>query len=250
MKNSPLPEAAHKVALEVAAATRMLVMEEILDYSGHISARVPGEDGFVIQRRTDSRSEVEPENLVFVGYDGKIRGGNGKPPSETVIHTTIFNHRPDVQSVLHCHMELAIAFTMMEGVTLVPMRARASRWRSGIPTHPDPSHIKLPEQGEALATTLGKHHAALMRAHGLVMAAESAQALVGDAVHFKENAMVQLTAMQAGAKPVPLTDAEIKQILAKEDRDQHVGKLWNYYVRKAAGQGVIPAQWSQPLLGK
>jgi hypothetical protein len=56
---------------------------------------------------------------------------------------------------------------MMEGVKLLPMRARASRWKSGIPIDPDPSHIKLPEQGRALARTLGPHHAVLMRAHGL-----------------------------------------------------------------------------------
>lgn len=250
MKNAPLPEAAKKVAAEVAAATRMLVMEEILDYSGHISTRVPGEDGFLIQRRTDSRAEVVPENLVFVGYDGKVKGGDGKPPSETVIHTAILNARPDVQAVLHCHMEISIAFTMMEGVTLLPMRARATRWRSGIPTHPDPSHIKNFDQGQELMQTLGKHHAALMRAHGMVLVAESTQALMIDAVHFKENAVAQMSAMQAGAKPVPLNDKEIQQILKMEDRDHHIGKLWNYYVRKAIASGELPAAWGPTLLGK
>src|SRR5215471_19241676 len=83
-------------------------------------------------------------------------------------------------------MALAIAFTMMEGVTLMPMRARASRWKSGIPTHLDPSHIKLAEQGRALTRTLGPHHAALMRAHGLVLVAESPRALFVDAVHFRD----------------------------------------------------------------
>lgn len=248
MKNTPLPEAAQKVAAEIAAVTRMLVMEEILDYSGHISVRVPGEDGFLIQRRTDSRAELDPENLLLVGYDGKVKAGNGKPPSETVIHTAILNARPDVQSVLHCHMEISIAFTMMEGVKLLPMRARATRWRSGIPTHPDPSHIKLAEQGAELVSTLGPHHAALMRAHGMVLVAESAPAMLIDAVHFKENAVAQMSAMQAGAKPVPLNDKEIQQILRMEDRDHHIGKLWNYYVRKAMAGGIVPVSWGGKLL--
>ena len=87
------------------------------------------------------------------------------------------------------------AFTMMEGVKLVPMRARASRWKSGIPTDPDPRHIKLKEQGQALAKTLGPHHAVLMRAHGLCLVAESSQALFVDAVHFKENATALMLAL-------------------------------------------------------
>src|SRR5262249_36906068 len=156
--------------------------------------------------------EVTPASMLVVSFDGTVLAGDGQPPSELPIHVEILKARTDVQSVLHAHMELAIAFTMMEGVTLMPMRARASRWKRGIPTHPDPSHIKLAEQGKALARTLGPHHAALLRAHGLVLVAESPQALFIDAIHFKENAAAQLQAMGAGARPLPLTEAEIEQI--------------------------------------
>ena len=128
------------------------------------------------------------------------------------------------------------------------MRARASRWKSGIPTDPDPSHIKYPEQGRALAKTLGPHHAVLMRAHGLTLVAESAQALFIDAVHFKENATAQMQALQAGAKPLPLTDAEIEQIEKMEMRDWHIKKLWNYYTRKGLAEGVLPREWKDALI--
>jgi L-ribulose-5-phosphate 4-epimerase len=232
-----------RLAAEVAAATRLLVMEGILDYSGHVSARVPGHDAFLIQVRDDSRAEVTPEGMLLVDFDGKVLEGKGKPPSETVIHTEILKARPDVQAVLHCHMELAIAFTMMEGVELKPMRARAVRWESGIPTHPDPSHIKLLDQGQALAKTLGPHHAALMRAHGLIIVAESVPAMLVDAVHFKENANAQMQVLQAGAKPLPLAPAEMVQINRHEMREAHIGKLWNYYVRKGISAGVLPADW-------
>src|SRR5437764_902765 len=198
--------AADKVVLENAAVTRLLEAEGILDYSGHVSTRVSGRDAFVIQIGSTSRAEVTPDSMLVVDYDGKVLSGDGQPPSELPIHIEILKARPDVQAVLHSHMEPAIAFTMMEGVTLLPMRARASRWKSGIPTDPDPSHIKLVEQGRALAKTLGPHHAVLMRAHGLCLVAESVRALFIDAVHFKENARAQLEVLQAGAKPLALTD--------------------------------------------
>jgi ribulose-5-phosphate 4-epimerase/fuculose-1-phosphate aldolase len=234
--------------LETAATTRLLESEGILDYSGHVSTRIPGRDAFVIQIGSTSRAEVSPDSMLVVDYDGNVLEGDGQPPSELPIHLEILRARPDVQSVLHSHMELAIAFTMMEGVKLLPMRARASRWKSGIPIDPDPSHIKLPEQGRALARTLGPHHAVLMRAHGLCLVAESAQALFVDAVHFKENATAQMQALQAGARPIPLSEAEIAQIEKMEMREWHIKKLWNYYVRKALDEEVLPQAWRDELL--
>ena len=244
----PLAKANDTRALEAAAATRMLVEERILDYSGHVSIRIPDQDAFVIQIGSNSRAEVDPASMLVVDFDGKVLEGDGQPPSEIPIHIEILKARPDVHAVLHSHMELAIAFTMMEGVTLQPMRARASRWKSGIPTDPDPSHIKTTEQGRALAKTLGPHHAVLMRAHGLTLVAELVQALFIDAVHFKENATAQMQALQAGAKPMPLTEAEIEQIEKMEMRDWHIKKLWNYYVRKGLSEGALPGEWKDALV--
>jgi len=240
--------AVDSVALETSAVTRLLVMEGVLDYAGHVSARVGGRDAFMIQSGATSRAEVAPDSMLLVSYDGKVIAGEGQPPSELPIHLEILKARPDVQAVVHCHMELAIAFTMMEGVKLLPMRARASRWKNGIPMHPDPSHIKLTEQGRALAKTLGPCHAALMRAHGMVLVAESLRALFVDALHFKENARAQIEVLQAGAKPLPLTDEEIAQIERMEMRDWHVKKLWNYYLRKGLSEGVLPRAWMDQLV--
>jgi L-ribulose-5-phosphate 4-epimerase len=235
-----------RLAREVAAATRILVDEKILDYSGHVSTRLPGGEAFLIQTGLDSRAELRPERLLVVDYDGKVLEGEGNPPAELALHLEILKARPDIESVLHCHMDLAIAFTMMKGVKLQLMRARAVRWESGIPTHPDPSHIKLTEQAQALARTLGPHHAVLMRGHGLTLVAESVPALLVDAVHFQENALAMMQVLQAGAEPEALTEDELVQINKHEMREFHIGKLWNYYFKKAVSDEVIPADWISP----
>jgi L-ribulose-5-phosphate 4-epimerase len=232
-----------RLAAEVAAATRILVAEKILDYSGHVSTRLPGGESFLIQTGLDSRAELDPARLLTVDYEGNVLAGEGKPPAELALHLEVLKARPDIESVLHCHMDLAIAFTMMKGVRLKPMRARAVRWESGIPTHPDPSHIKETEQAASLARTLGPHHAVLMRAHGLTLVAESVPALLVDAVHFQENALAMMQVLQAGAEPEPLTDDELVQINKHEMREFHIGKLWNYYVRGAVAANVVPASW-------
>jgi ribulose-5-phosphate 4-epimerase/fuculose-1-phosphate aldolase len=241
--SSNLDAVHQRLRAEVAAATRILVAQGILDYSGHVSTRLPGGETFLIQTGLDSRAELRPERLLVVDYAGKVVQGEGNVPAELALHLEVLKARPDVESVLHCHMELAIAFTMMEGVQLMPMRARAVRWESGIPTHPDPSHIKLPEQGAALARSLGPHHALLMRGHGLTLVAESVPALLVDAVHFKENAQAMMQVLQSGAEPEPLTEDELVQINKHEMREFHIGKLWNYYVLQGVQTQVVPADW-------
>jgi len=231
-----------KTASQIAAATRLLVMEGIVDYSGHISARLPGTDLVMIQSATDSRAELSPERVLTVDMDGNVVQGQQKPPLEVALHLEILKARPDVQTVLHCHMDAAITFTLMKGVQLMPMRAHAVRWASGIPTHPDPGHISTVEQGQDLARTLDRHHAALIRSHGMVLVAESVPGLFVDAIHFLENAQQQLMVLQAGQEPLPLTSAEMAMV--KGTREFHVPKLWNYYVRQGKARGVLPPDWN------
>lgn len=232
-------------AQQIAAATRMLVMEGILDYSGHISARVPGTDHFMIQPASDSRAELDPDRILIVDMDGKVVAGDLKPPLELALHLEILRARPDVNAVLHCHMELAIAFTLMKGMTLKPMRSRAVRWASGIPTHPDPSLIRSTEQGKALAETLGRDNAALIRSHGMVLVAESVPALFVDAIHFLENAKQQMMVLQAGQEPLAMTEAEIAAI--DSPREFHIDKLWNFYWRQGRSRSIIPESWTSGL---
>lgn len=231
------------LAAQVAAATRLMVEEEILDYSGHIAARVPGSDLVMIQNATDSRAELAPERLLLVDMAGNVVEGDARPPLELALHLEILRARPDVAAVLHCHMELAITFTMMGGPGLQVMRSRAARWASGVPVHPDPSLIRSTEQGVALAQTLGQHDAALIRAHGMVLCAESVPALFVDAVHFQENARQNMLVLQAGQEPLPMTEDEIAML--NGPRAFHVDKLWNFYLRRGRARGLLPEGWTE-----
>lgn len=234
-----------RIAEQIAIASRMLVAEGILCYSGHVSSRIPGTDHFMIQSASDSRADLDPSRILTVDKNGKVIDGDLRPPLELALHVEMLKARPDVGAVLHCHMEEAIAFTMMKGVKLLPMRVYAKRWGDDIPVHHNPGHIATAEQGQALAATLGDRNAALIRAHGIVMTAESVPALFVDAVHFAETAKMQLMVMQAGQEPLPLNDEEMEMI--SSPREFHVAKLWNYYVRQGQATGRIPEDWHGDL---
>lgn len=227
---------------EIAICTRLLVDVGILEYSGHISSRLPNGDEFLIQPVDDPRSALDPSRLLVVGLDGKVIDGDGKPPSETAIHAEIYKVRPDVRAVAHFHHDPTTMFSMVKDRPLLPVKNHASRWPNGVPIHYDASHISSVEQGQELARTLGENNAALMRGHGEVVVAESVMALFADVVHFVENARALATAGLLG-EVVPLTQADLDKFQLTFNREKHARKLWSYYTVTATGKGVIPEDW-------
>ena len=233
-----------RLRAEVSAATRLLNLEGIMDYSGHVSARLPGRAAFLVQDLDLPRGDVAPDNLLVADFDGnKLSGPDGLyPPAEVYIHSEILRARPDVNAVVHVHPDSAIVFTLADGPKLAPVRNHAARWADGIPEHPDPGHINTPELGIALAETLGSHNAALIRAHGIVVVAESVPAMFIDCVHFVENADAMYRAAQLG--PVkPLTAEEMEMFMSRFRRGRHVRKLWDYYRGRGRDAGALAGDW-------
>ncbi|MGE0651586.1 MAG: class II aldolase/adducin family protein, partial [Alphaproteobacteria bacterium] len=204
------------IRAQVAACTRLLNLLGILHYSGHVSARVPGRDQLYIQTRTESRAEVTPESILLVDFDGSVlKGSPGKPPSELVIHTGIYRARPDVGAVIHHHMPLAVALTMIrrsgdatasEGFAgLEIMDFHAAHWASGVPVMNDVGHIKSEVDGATLAAALGTSSALLLRGHGVVLVAESAPGILIDTAHFEDNLRAMKEALSFGGALEPLS---------------------------------------------
>ncbi len=237
-----------RLKIEVCACTRLLNMEGILGYSGHVSVRLPERDRLLLQSFDASRTDLAPEELYILDLDGNVIDGpkDARPVNEVEIHTEILRARDDVNAVLHYHPEIATLFTMIEGMELKIMKNHAMRWMSGIPVYPDSWHVDTPERGRALAETLGPHHAALLRSHGAVITAESIPALLIDSVHFEENAKAMYDAAQLGTV-MPLSGEEAEKFYGLFKRDKHLVKLWQYYLGRGKDSGAIPEDWAEQL---
>src|SRR6266567_481823 len=190
----------------LAAASRMLVDAGILGYSGHLSTRVGDGGRLLIQPVDDVRAELRPDRLLVVTLEGDLADGDGRPPSELAIHTEIYRARPDVGAVAHFHHDPTTVFTVAGDHPIVPVKNHASRWSSGVPVHPDPSHIASAEQGRALNATL-------------------------------------LASALALGQVKPLSETECDRFAATFSRGRHARKLWTYYTTVAATAGRLPAGW-------
>ncbi|MCL4540034.1 MAG: class II aldolase/adducin family protein [Bacteroidetes bacterium] len=76
---------------------------------GNISARLA--DGRVlVTPSARNKADVENEELIIVGMDGRVLEGIGRPSTEFAMHSFIYGARPDVRAVVHAHPPFATAF--------------------------------------------------------------------------------------------------------------------------------------------
>jgi ribulose-5-phosphate 4-epimerase/fuculose-1-phosphate aldolase len=170
---------------------------------GHLSARIPDCDLFLLARHSLG-PRAAPEDFLVVDMQGRKVAGAGAMPGEYPIHLEIFRARPDVGSVIHYHGLYSTAFTTSEH-RLRPIHLMGTLFHDGIPTYDDPRLVTNAGRGIALARALGPHRAVLMRAHGAAITGADVEEAVGGAFLFEENARRAMIAASMG-QPVWLDD--------------------------------------------
>jgi ribulose-5-phosphate 4-epimerase/fuculose-1-phosphate aldolase len=222
---------------QLAECTRMMVMAELLDYSGHVSARIPNSNRMLILPRDASRAGITADDMLVVDLDGKVLEGKGPAPAETAIHLGVYRARADVQVVGHGHPPMSTLFTMVDR-PMIAIRNYGYRF-IGIPVHSDPTHIRTAEQGAAVAQTLGSHRYCLLRGHGSVVAVNSVPEVFLDSLEMEENARSTVHASCLGAlKPITAEEAELLKVSFGKN-DYRVAKTWEHYREKARQAGAL-----------
>lgn len=226
-----------KLREQLVACTRMMVMAELLDYSGHVSARLPGTDRFLIPARDASRAGIGADDILIVDLAGKVLDGNAPCPAETQIHAGVYRARDDAKAVGHGHPPMSTLFTMVDR-PMIAMRNYGYRF-VGTPVHPDPTHIRTIEQGDAVARTLGTCSCCLLRGHGSVVAGKTVAEVFLDSLEMEENARSAVHGASLGPlKPITPEEGELlKASFAKNDF--RAAKVWDHYKEKARIAGLL-----------
>jgi len=176
---------------------QILAREGLLTAAGHLSARIPGTNTFLINPRY-AAVLADADDLCVVDFDGLHLAGTGPIPSETPIHAAIYAARPDVMSVLHCHPRNAIIVGLLDA-GFVPVHREAACFAGGVPVFPDSRNITSMSQASALAEQLGDRSAAFLCGHGIVVADLSIEATCVSAIRLENSCEDQLKVMSVGA---------------------------------------------------
>ncbi len=192
-------------------AWRFLYKRGFIEGFGHLSARLPGSNQFLITRHSLGLT-ASADDFLVLDLDGRKLSGKGNVPGEAPIHLEIYRARPDVASVVHYHGMYSTAFTTTD-YTLQPIHLIGTIFDDGIPVYPDPKPIQNRQRGADLAKALGSHRAILMRAHGATITGASLEEAVGGAFAFEQNAQRAYISASIG-KPLWLDQKTIAECAA------------------------------------
>jgi L-fuculose-phosphate aldolase len=209
-------------------AIRMLERSEIIDHSGHCSARRDA-GSFYINSGASVRSTLSSEDIVTVDLSGTLLEGAAKPPLEFHIHSEIYRARPDVHAVVHAHPRWSTLLTMA-GAPFKTVYAQAALIGE-VRVMESPLSINTKSMGERLAATLGGNRTVLLRSHGAVTVGGDIVECFALATYLEENARRQYLAMQIG-DPYVFSDAEQQVCRANLWSPALFQKSWDYYRSK------------------
>ncbi|HQI01440.1 MAG TPA: class II aldolase/adducin family protein [Deltaproteobacteria bacterium] len=220
-----------KLIETICYASRIMANEGLMDFSGHISARIPNTDTFFIFPSQKGRDEYVPSDFCIVRVsDCKQIYGEMAVPQETVIHAAIYKARPEINSVIHTHGH-DIILTTMVGAPFDIVCGHAAIFGGRVPVYPDAEKLTTWEQMNDVLKIMGNRRAVLLKGHGSIVAEESAEAATLAAFHLQENASL-LKEILAIGKPTPLSKDEIKRAADNTYRPTSIEKSWIYFIDK------------------
>ncbi len=196
----------------VAAARKMQALGLSPGRSGNISVR--WKDGMLITASGVPADAMDAgADIVFVDAAGQWAADGKAPSSEWHFHKAIYEARPGIGAVVHCHSRFATALACAQ----LPIPAFhymvAKAGGADIPLAPYATY-GTPELAEFAAAALANRDACLLANHGQI----AIGAALEDALELAEEVEVlaaqYITARTIG-EPALLPAAEMKRVVAK-----------------------------------
>jgi HCOMODA/2-hydroxy-3-carboxy-muconic semialdehyde decarboxylase len=226
-------------AEDLVAAYRILAEHGVIDAYGHVSVRSESDPKRYLLARSIAPELVTAEDIMEYDLNSNPLDPRGRESvRERFIHGEIYKARPDVNAVVHNHSPSVVPFSVTR-VAMKPIFHMATFVGKGVPNFEIRKAqkgtdllVKTPYLGQALAKTLGKSPAALMRGHGSVTVGETLPRAVGRSIYLEMSARMQLQAMAIAGprgKIATLDDAEVQASVPAQDYN----RAWPMWRAKA-----------------
>lgn len=211
-------------AEHICTALHFLLRSGLLDYNGHASLR--NDAGFLINSGASNRAAPKVTEICQLALDGTPVSGP-KPPNEFHLHAAIYQARPDVHAVIHCHPKWICTLTSA-GRTLDPVMPQAALV-DGLACYPHAHSINTASRGREVASVMGLARGALLMGHGIVMTGPDLLTACVTALYAEQTAERQVLAAPLGGAR-PLTDAERAEYGKTLENPDLFAKCWAFYL--------------------
>ena len=214
---------------DIISASRILSHLRLVEGFGHVSARIPDSDRFLITPRI-SLAMVREEQLLTLNTNGEVVDGHHPAPFEAWLHTAIMKTKPRVNAITRIHARVANIFSVTDR-RLEPVHNHGSFFAGGVPVFTTPDLISTEKLGTAVGEALGDRPAILLRGNGQVTVGRTIPEAVMMAIYLEEAAEVLYGALQIG-KPIPLTIDESRQRQIEALPPVDLERAWNFFKNK------------------
>jgi ribulose-5-phosphate 4-epimerase/fuculose-1-phosphate aldolase len=230
------------VLADLAAASRILVAQNVVDGFGHVSMRHPTAPDRYLMARSISPALVVVDDIMEYDLDSNPVDANGRGSFlERFIHGEIYKARPDVRAVVHSHSPSVIPFGLV-GVPMQAMFHNAAFIAAGVPVFDIRKRFGATDmlvgntaKGVALTKVLGNKDIVLMRAHGSVACGPTLQTAVFRAVYTEVNARIQhYTLALGGGAPIAALEPDEGKLAdaVNQGAGLRAWDLWRTQVRQ------------------
>ena len=243
MRRNPAARSPAELIADLAAASRILAAQGVVDGFGHVSLRHPSAPDRYLMARSIAPALVTPDDIIEYDLDSNPCNANGRGSFlERFIHGEIYKARPDIMSVVHSHSPSVVPFGLV-GVPMQAMFHNAAFIAAGVPVFDIREKFGATDmlvgngaKGVALAEVMGKKDIVLMRAHGSVACGPTLQTAVFRAVYTEVNARIQhwtLALAAQGGAPIAALDAEEGRLAdaVNQTAGMRAWDLWRTQVR-------------------
>jgi L-ribulose-5-phosphate 4-epimerase len=215
---------------DIISACRILSHKKLIEGFGHVSARIPDSDLFLITPRI-GLALVRENQLLTINLKGEVVEGKHPSPSEAWLHTAIIKAKPGVNAIARIHARFANMFSVTER-KLEPVHNHGSFFTGGVPVFHKPDLITTRKLGEKVAQALSDKPAILLRGNGQVAVGRTIPEAVMMAIYLEEAAEMLYGALQIGT-PIPLTSTESAQRQIEALPPVDLERAWNFFKMRA-----------------
>jgi ribulose-5-phosphate 4-epimerase/fuculose-1-phosphate aldolase len=179
----------------------------------HISVRLPGDDGFLINPYGVLFDEITASSLVRIDANGNKLSESPHPvnPAGFVIHSAIHAVRHDALCVLHTHTPAGVAVSAQRD-GLLPVSQQATVALSSLGYHDYEGIAVHDDEKPRLQRDLGNNNFLILRNHGLLTVGPTVADAFLSMYLLQRACEVQLLAQAGGVPLVPVDPRILKGV--------------------------------------
>jgi HCOMODA/2-hydroxy-3-carboxy-muconic semialdehyde decarboxylase len=208
---------------KVRMAARAFGRHGLAHAYGHCSTRLDDAHFLVCAAR--------PMGLIRPGEAGTVVPVEGPLPDgvlgEVRLHQQIYQRRRDIRAVARTMPAKLMALSTLRRTPRV-LHGQGSYFAPGVPLWDDPQLVRSDEQARAVIATMGESAAVVMRGNGVVVAADSLEAVAALTWYLEDAARIELDVLPL-AQSLPAAEFSEAEARARATRSGRIiERMWEY----------------------